>query len=63
MRKVFSVLAIVLAAGVPAVSAQELAVHVRGARLAPMSKEAEAGLRAGVDAALKTLDERREAAA
>ena len=62
MRKVFSVFAVLLAAGLPVASAQEFTVHVRGARLAPMSKEVEAGRLAEVNAAVKTLDERREAA-
>jgi hypothetical protein len=62
VRKVLSVLAIVAAASLPAASAQELSVHVRGARLAPPSKEAEAQLRAKAESAGKALDERREAA-
>jgi hypothetical protein len=51
-----------LVAGLPAASAQELSVHVRSARLAPMSKEKEAELRARSDAARSALDERRDAA-
>jgi hypothetical protein len=58
MRSLLAVLAVVLLAPAP----DTLSVHVRGARLAPMSKESQAQLKQKVDAARQARDELEEAA-
>jgi hypothetical protein len=62
MRSLLAVIAVVLLAPAPEAAAQDtLSVHVRGVKLAPMSKETEVQLKQKVDAARQARDELEEA--